>query len=459
MIDMQSKKSSFILGFFKLIITAFMTFSIYECFIIGYNPILPIRFYWKGELLIAAAFAFIYILSTGIYDAFDIKLSRVSEIIFSQLLSVGIADSLMYVILIFIFKGLPTIIPALITLAIQIVFIFIWSILAKKIYFHSVPPLRTIIINDDDTDMQELIKKHNLDIRFDIDKTITVADCIDNLSVLDSYEAIFLHDNDVYLRNKIVKYCVEKGIKLFAIPHISDMIVYGAKSRHMLHLPVMKIERYNPSAYFLFAKRAFDIALSLILIIILSPLLLITAIAVKACDGGPCFYKQTRITKNGKLFKIIKFRSMRVDAEKNGAQLSTGDKDDRITPVGRIIRKCRLDELPQLFNILGGSMSFVGPRPERPEIAEEYYKDLPEFSLRLQAKAGLTGYAQIYGKYNTTPYDKLKMDLMYISRPGISKDISLMLATLKILFVAESTEGVDQGVKNAAKPMSDTEDK
>ena len=104
-------------------------------------------------------------------------------------------------------------------------------------------------------------------------------------------------------------------------------------------------------------------------------------------------------------------------------------------------------------------MSFVGPRPERPEIAEEYYKDLPEFSLRLQAKAGLTGYAQIYGKYNTTPYDKLKMDLMYISRPGISKDISLMLATLKILFVAESTEGVDQGVKNAAKPMSDTEDK
>ena len=160
-------------------------------------------------------------------------------------------------------------------------------------------------------------------------------------------------------------------------------------------------------------KRVIDIVVSLIAAIILSPVFLITAIAIKATDHGPVFYKQIRLTKDGKEFKILKFRSMRVDAEKDGvARLSTGENDSRITPVGKIIRACRVDELPQLFNILKGDLSIVGPRPERPEIASQYCEEMPEFALRLQAKAGLTGYAQVYGKYNTTPYDKLTMDLM-----------------------------------------------
>ena len=157
------------------------------------------------------------------------------------------------------------------------------------------------------------------------------------------------------------------------------------------------------------------------------------------------FYKQTRFTKDGKLFDVLKFRSMRVDAEKDGvARLSTGDQDDRITPVGRFIRKVRIDELPQLLNILKGDMTICGPRPERPEIAAQYEKELPEFRLRLQAKAGLTGYAQVYGKYNTTPYDKLVMDLMYIAHPSFLQDLQIMIATVKILFMKESTEGVSE---------------
>jgi len=142
---------------------------------------------------------------------------------------------------------------------------------------------------------------------------------------------------------------------------------------------------------------------------------------------------------------MLKFRSMCVDAEKHsGAVLSAGDNDPRITKVGRFIRACRMDELPQLINILKGDMSIVGPRPERPEIAEEYEKTLPEFQLRLQVKAGLTGYAQIYGKYNTSPYDKLLMDLMYISRQSILEDLNIILATIKILASKESTEGVGE---------------
>ena len=170
--------------------------------------------------------------------------------------------------------------------------------------------------------------------------------------------------------------------------------------------------------------------------------MLITAILIKAYDGGPVFYKQVRLTKDGKLFKIIKFRSMRVDAEKGGvARLSTGDKDPRITPIGRFARTCRMDELPQLLNILNGSMSVVGPHPERPEIAAEYEKALPDFKLRLQVEAGLTGYAQVYGKYNTNPYEKLEFDLLYINQMNLLTDIELMQNTFCILFSRESMEG------------------
>ena len=161
-------------------------------------------------------------------------------------------------------------------------------------------------------------------------------------------------------------------------------------------------------------------------------------------------YKQERLGKNGKPFKVLKFRSMRVDAENDGvARLSTGDADDRITPVGRVIRKTRIDELPQLINILAGELTIVGPRPERPEIARYYEEEMPEFSLRLQAKAGLTGLAQVYGKYNTTPYDKLQMDLMYIAKPSLVEDLRIIFATVKILFMPESTEGVREGQTTA----------
>ena len=179
--------------------------------------------------------------------------------------------------------------------------------------------------------------------------------------------------------------------------------------------------------------------------------MIITAIAIKLEDGGPVFYKQIRLTKDGKEFKIIKFRSMRTDAEKDGvARLSSGDTDDRITKVGRFIRKVRIDEMPQLFNIIKGELAIVGPRAERPEIADQYHEELPEFALRLQAKAGLTGYAQVYGKYNTTPYDKLLMDLMYIANASIFEDIKIIFATVKILFMKESTEGIAEGQTTAA---------
>ena len=300
--------------------------------------------------------------------------------------------------------------------------------------------------------VQDLIRDYGLGKKFRVVRTMPVKECLADIDSLSGAEAVFLSGVHSHDRNVIIKYCVMNDITAFVIPRIGDVLMSGARRMHMFHLPMLKLQRYDPGPEYLFVKRFMDIALSLIAILLLSPVMIVTAICIKATDHGPVFYKQSRMTKDGRDFDVLKFRSMRVDAEKDGvARLSTGDHDDRITPVGHVIRKVRIDELPQLFNILKGDMTIVGPRPERREIAEEYEKELPEFRLRLQAKAGLTGYAQVYGKYNTTPYDKLQMDLMYISNPSLVQDISIILATIKILFLPESTEGVAEGQTTAQK--------
>ncbi len=265
-----------------------------------------------------------------------------------------------------------------------------------------------------------------------------------------------IHSRD---RNIILKYCIAKGINVYVIPRIGDVIMSGARQMHLFHLPMLRVGRYNPSPFYLLIKRVLDLVISGAALLLLSPVLLAAAAAIWLDDKGPVFYRQRRLTKDGAEFDVLKFRSMRVDAEKDGiARLSTGSADGRITRVGRVIRRIRVDELPQLLCVLKGSMTLVGPRPERPEIAAEYEREIPEFKLRLQAKAGLTGYAQVYGKYNTTPYDKLQMDLMYIAHPSVIEDLRIMFATVKILFVPKSTEGIEQGKTNAMDEIAGTKD-
>ncbi|MBR3128302.1 MAG: exopolysaccharide biosynthesis polyprenyl glycosylphosphotransferase, partial [Solobacterium sp.] len=263
-------------------------------------------------------------------------------------------------------------------------------------------------------------------------------------------QTLFLLDMHSHERNLVLKYCFAHGIRAMVIPSIGDLIMSGADQIHMFNLPVLQVKEYYAKIEYVLVKRLFDIVLSAAALIVLSPLLLITALIIKLTDGGTVFYRQVRLTKDRREFAILKFRSMRMDAEKDGvARLSTGADDDRITPIGRFIRKYRIDELPQLINILKGDMSIVGPRPERPEIAALYEKELPEFALRLRAKAGLTGFAQVYGKYNTSPYYKLLLDLMYIAKPSIFMDLRIIFATVRVLFSPESTEGVASGQTTA----------
>ena len=395
-----------------------------------------------GAWLLPGLMLVLYVLFARIYDGFDVSLHRISEIAGSQLLAAALSDAILYLVICILAQRFVTLWPMVLVLTIQTLLITVWTLLAHEWYFRTFPPKRSAVVYDSKRAMEELIGEYGLDKKFRILWTATVDDCLLDLTMLDGLETVFLSDLHSQDRNTILKYCIRRGISVYTIPRIGDVIMSGARHMHMFHLPILSVGPYCPTPEYAILKRGFDLLVSAVGLIVLSPVLLVTAAAIKLCDGGPVFYKQKRLTVNGRVFEILKFRSMRVDAESDGvARLSGGDRDTRVTPVGRVIRKVRLDELPQLLNVLKGDMSIVGPRPERPEIAREYEKTLPEFRLRLQVKAGLTGYAQVYGKYNTTPYDKLQMDLMYIAKPGLLTDLSICIATVKVLFLPDSTEG------------------
>lgn len=400
-------------------------------------------FYGRGNYAVVAFFIVLYVIFSHIYDAMLIPFRQINESIFSQGMSLLLSDGIMFLVLCLLKKRFPDLLPAAAAFLLQILLTSVWTLLSHKWYFFTFAPQKTAVIYDGRYDLGRLADTHGLSREFDIRLVASVDECLDDLQILDGMEAAFLGGIHSHERNMILKYCVARDISVYVIPRIGDTLMSGAKRVHMFHLPMLRVERYRPQPVYAAVKRLSDVVLSLAAIIVLSPVMAITAIAIKAADGGPVLYKQVRLTKDGRRFTMPKFRSMRVDAERDGvARLSTGDSDDRITPVGRFIRKFRVDELPQLFCTLSGSMSIVGPRPERPEIAAQYEREMPEFALRLQVKAGLTGYAQVYGKYNTAPYDKLQMDLMYIANSSVLEDFRIILTTVKVLFTPESTAGV-----------------
>lgn len=443
-------KHDLILRIIKTLDAVLITVPFALCWYLYYAKHIASPFYAKGDYLVVALFFALFIIFGRVYDAFLMSMQRISEIVYAQFLAVAVSDFIMYIVIWLLSKHLPNILPGVAAMIGQVVLAAVWAYNAHHTYFKIFPPQATAVIYDTRQGMEKLIGKYGLDSKYKVVLTATADECIANLAMLDGVSTVFMSGIHSHDRNVILKYCVENNIGTFVIPRIGDTIMSGAYPMHMFHLPMLKVGRYHPQPEYLFIKRLLDIVISAVALVVLSPIFLITAIAIKATDHGPVFYKQIRLTKDGKEFGILKFRSMRVDAEKDGvARLSSGDHDDRITPVGKVIRACRVDELPQLLNILRGELSIVGPRPERPEIAAQYCEEMPEFSLRLQAKAGLTGYAQIYGKYNTTPYDKLVMDLMYIAHPSIVEDLKIMFATVKILFMPESTEGVAEGQTTA----------
>lgn len=410
-----------------------------------------------GGIFSCLVYGIIYLFLCSLYKSFRIASMQIGETVFSQFLCFGIADLMLYVECCLIYNRVVNLLPGLMTFACQLIGTIGLIVAAKRYMMYHLKAQNAIIIYGKDIEKQEieeftnrLLSKyaHLFHIRRKIaEKDITF--CMEE--VIKNTSTVLLYEVSYSTRRKVMKYTIANKRNLYFTPTIEDITLQGCTEKHLLDTPLLK---YNyvyekPSDYT--GKRLFDIILSLILLVITSPVMAITTLAIKLEDGGPVFFKQKRYTKNGEVFEIIKFRSMIPDAEKHGVTPCT-DHDSRITKVGNIIRKTRLDELPQLINILKGHMSFVGPRPERVEHVEKYMKELPEFAYRMRVKGGLTGYAQIYGKYNTSAYDKLRLDLIYIENQSFLLDLKMIMLTLKIMFVPESTEGF---TKEKSRGMSE----
>lgn len=408
----------------------------------NYNHGIVFPFYYKGYWLMGAFYVFFFSIFIYIYGGTSYGYLQSKNLIFSQILALICANVAIYLETVLLSARFVTVLPMIKITFIDMFIIFVLSTAFDILFKRMFPPHRILVLYQeyDPSDFLKKVKKRKDRYRIVGSFQVNVEwDMIKN--VIDQNESVLIYDVHSELRNKILKYCYEKEIRVYMTPKISDILIRSSDNIHLFDTPLLLLRNSGLTFEQKFMKRTLDIVLSLIVLVVTSPIMLIIAIAIKLYDRGPVFFKQKRCTKDGKVFEIHKFRSMIVDAEKEGISVPATDKDTRITPVGNVIRATRLDELPQIFDILVGNMSIVGPRPERIEHVEKYTEEVPEFGYRLKVKGGLTGYAQIYGKYNTTPYDKLRLDLMYVQNYSLMLDLKLILMTIKIIFMKESTEG------------------
>ncbi len=416
------------------------------------------RFYRRGNYVVIILYAVFLIFFTRMYGAMKIGQLRRIEVILSQYLSIFISNLITYVIVSLLAFRFVNLLPMLFMTMGDFVITTLWTFLAGRIYGRIFKSWKILLIYGERPATDLVYKVEERRDKYAIHDAINVNEGMEIIAEkVKDFEAVIIGDIPSHQRNDVLKFCYGNGIRAYVIPKISDIIMMGSDRIHIFDTPFLLAKGYSLSFDQRFMKRALDIFLSIPMILLTSPIMLITAVAIKLYDGGSILYRQTRCTRGGRIFSIIKFRSMVEDAEKDGVAKLASSHDARITPVGKFIRSTRIDELPQLFNILRGNMSFVGPRPERPEIIEDYRKEMPEFEFRMRVKAGLTGFAQIYGKYNTVPYDKLKLDLFYIEHYSLWLDIKLILMTMKIIFKRESTEGIDDEQTTALKEKDESD--
>lgn len=426
-----------------------------------YSETIILPFYRRGNWVLIAIYCVLTLLFFKAYGGFKLGYLKKTDMLYSQLISMVCVNVITYFLISLIGRDFMKGMPVLFMTAADFAVIAVWTFIVGKLYFIVYPPRRLIILYGSHQAASLVLKMSQRVDKYMICESVSINESREKIcGLILKYEGVIICDIPAEMRNDYVKFCFENSIRAYIAPKISDIIIRGAEDIRLFDTPLMLCRNYGLDFEQRMFKRIFDVIFTLAALIPAAPFMIISAAAVKLYDGGPVFYKQKRLTRDGKEFFVYKFRSMIVDAEKNGVPQLCSDEDDRITPVGKILRKFRLDELPQLLNILKGEMSVVGPRPERPELSEEYKKEMPEFEFRLKVKAGLTGYAQVIGVYDTSPYDKLKMDLMYIENYSLRMDLQIILMTLKtMLFPGKTNAEAEEGVLPADKQSKRKEDK
>ena len=404
----------------------------------------------RTSVVITFSWIIVTYLLTAIYGKYDVGVRKSRPIITSLTLCAVINDAAAYLLLNIMnrnednnktfkleFAGV-----FLCILIIHVLWIIFLTYLGNGFYFWLNEPLSALVVVSDPADEERLRRIIGVFHRRYRISAVMTCDSEGLSEAIAQSGTVFLYDLPIDVRTRLINECYRRKKSIHFNPEIADILIQNSRQSMFEDTAFLVCEERAMTFEQRIIKRLMDIGISALALIITSPILLIAAISIKLCDKGPVFFRQERATLNGRTFRIFKFRTMRTDA---GNRSVTKD-DDRITPVGRVLRKYRLDELPQFLNILSGEMSLVGPRPEMLENVREYTKDMPEFRYRLRMKAGLTGYAQIVGKYNTTSRDKLILDLQYIESFSILRDIQLLFQTVLVLLKAEdSTEGFKGG--------------
>ena len=429
-----------LLKFTSSAVILFVEVTLYWFIWVDYlNTIIENPFFRKGNWLIAALYAALLLFFANTYGGLKIGYLRRINLIYSNIIAIFWVNVLSYFQLALIDKKFHSPLVFVLLSLVDIICVTVWVFVF--------PPKQLLLVYGERGVSNIASKINSRDDKYVIKGAININKGIDKIMAdTDKYEGVIIGDLPSYERNLILKKCYDSSIRVYMIPKITDILIRSSEELNLFDTPILLSKNMGPQIDQLIIKRFVDIVFSSIIFVLTLPFFLIIAVAIKLESKGNAFYTQKRLTKDGEVFDILKFRTMVSDAEKDGkARLST-KSDSRITKVGNILRLTRLDELPQLINIIYGQMSLVGPRPERPEIAAEYEKEIPEFTMRLKMKAGLTGYAQVHGKYNTTAYDKLKLDLTYIRNYSLWMDFKLILMTPKVLFMKDATEGIDEGM-------------
>ncbi len=403
------------------------------------------EFYQKGNWAVIGVYMLMMVFFTQMLGGYKVGYQKITDTVVSHVIAILCCNVIEYFQLCIIFHAYINVVPVLVMVVVEILMVIPWVFLTRQIYLRLYPAKQMVYVYGERLQTELVEKINRRDDKYSIQASISISEGLPTVyEKIAEYKAVIIGDIPAQMRNDILKHCYAENIRAYVVPKVSDLILIGSTEINLFDTPLLLTRNYGLSAEQLFVKRIMDIVISVFGLIVLSPFMLITALAIKLYDGGPVFYTQERLTRDRKVFNILKFRSMRVAKDGDEEHITT-QGDDRITPIGKFIRQIHFDEIPQLINILKGDMAFVGPRPEWKMCIEEYEQVVPEFAFRLKVKAGLTGYAQVYGKYNTTPYDKLKLDLTYIEKYSVWLDIKIILSTVKTFFSKETTEGVVAG--------------
>lgn len=384
------------------------------------------------------------IIILNIYNLYSISMKSYEDTIFSIVLSMIILQLFTMASTFFVrqFAFPRTII--FISFFIQVALLSLWRCYLLRLY-KKIHGNKVIMIVGEHDDAEEFAKNILLNSKewYDIRYIIKPEEFLNVKNYLNDVNSIYLCTSiDENLKSQIYREALERKKEIFVVPRFRDILLLKSEIVQFDDVPVIKVSYPELTTEQKFIKRFFDILIGLIVFILASPIMIISAILVKATSKGPILFKQVRFTEGYKKFEIYKFRSMCENAEAKTGPVLASDGDERITKIGNFLRATRIDELPQIFNVLKGDMSFIGPRPERPFFVKQFEKEYPTYKYRHNVKAGITGLAQVMGKYSTNVQDKLTFDLIYIKNYSILLDFKILLLTIKVALTKEAASGL-----------------